>query len=433
MTSTAEAPAILGGPKSVVDQDPTLFQWPIVTSEDEQAVLAVLRAGSMSGIDITLQFEAEFAAWQGAKHALCCCNGTASLLAAMFGVGLGAGDEIIGPAMTYWASVLPALQLRATPVLADIDPHTFCINPDDLERRITPRTKAVVIVHQFGHPCDMDRILPIVKKHGLKLIEDLSHAQGGLYKGKRLGSFGDVAAMSLMSGKSFAIGEGGMLTTDSRQIYERAVAFGHYERTKIDRGFITDPGLQQYTGMPLGGVKHRVNQTASAMGRVQLKYYDARCTEIRRGMNRFWDLLEGCPGLRAHRVNPASGSTMAGWYSPVGVYVTEELGGLPISDFTAAVQAEGGICAAYSGNASLLHIHPLFRSADIYHEGHPTAQGNAGQNMLAPVTDYPNTMRFSQVCLNIPRFKHDDRSIIEQHAHAYRKCAEYYAAHGKAQ
>ncbi|HTL52608.1 MAG TPA: DegT/DnrJ/EryC1/StrS family aminotransferase, partial [Planctomycetota bacterium] len=320
MTSTVEAPAILGGPKCVVDQDPTLFQWPIVTAEDEQAVLGVLRAGSMSGIDITLQFEAEFAAWQGSKHALCCCNGTAALLAAMFGVGVGAGDEIIGPAMTYWASLLPALQLRATPVVADIDPHTFCINPDDLARRITPRTKAVVVVHQFGHPCDMDRIMPIIRKHGLKLIEDLSHAQGGLYKGKRLGSFGDVAAMSMMSAKSFAIGEGGMLITNDRSIFERAMAFGHYERTNPQRGFITDPGLQQLAGMPLGGVKHRINQVASAMGRVQLKYYDARCAEIRRAMNRFWDLLEGCPGLRAHRVDEADGSTMAGWYCPVGVY-----------------------------------------------------------------------------------------------------------------
>lgn len=432
MTTTTEAPAILGGPKCVADADPSLFRWPIVTSEDEQAVLDVLRAGAMSGIDITMKFEAEFAAWQGSQYALCCCNGTASLLAAMFGIGLGAGDEIIGPTMTYWASLLPALQLRAIPVLADIDLNTFCIDPDDLERRITPRTKAVVVVHQFGHPCDMDRIMPIVRKHGLKLIEDLSHAQGGLYKGRRLGSFGDVAAMSLMSGKSFAIGEGGMLITNHRLVYERATAFGHYLRTKPERGIITDAWLQQFAGLPLGGVKHRVNQTASAMGRVQLKYYDARCAEIRRGMNRFWDLLEGCPGLRPHRVNEAEGSTMAGWYAAAGVYIAEELGGVPSTEFAAAVQAEGGICGAYAGNAGLLHIHPLLRTADIYHEGKPTGQAAAGPVPPMDGKGYPNAMQFAARCLTIPWFKHDNQAAIEQHAGAYRKVAEYYAARKRA-
>ena len=426
-SDVAEKLAIQGGSKAVIQDDPTLFKWPIVTSEDEQAVLDVLRAGTMSGIDITMKFEDEFAAWQGAKHALCCCNGTAALLASMFGVGLGKGDEIIAPAMTYWASILPSLQLRASPVLADIDPDTFCIDPAGLEKRITPKTKAVVIVHQFGHPCDMERIMPIIQKHKLKLIEDVSHAQGGYYKGRRLGSFGHVAAMSLMSAKSFAIGEGGILVTDDRLIYERATAFGHYQRTKPERNIITDPWLKQYEGMPLGGVKHRINQTASAMGRVQLKYYDERCREIRRAMNRFWDLLDGCPGIRAHRVDETDGSTMAGWYSPVGIYASEELGGLSSDDYAAAVKAEGAVCSSYGGNAGLLNIHGILRSADIYNDGKPTSIANSDRKTFCDPTDFPNANRFPSVCLNIPWFKRDDKTLIEQQAAAYRKVAGYYA------
>src|SRR6185437_13911022 len=161
-------------------------------------------------------------------------------------------------------------------------------------------------------------------------------------------------------------GEGGMLSTNDRTIYERAVALCHYERVRTD---VTDPALAAIAGaagfptaLPLVGLKGRINQTCSAMGRVQLKYYPARMAEIQRAMNRFWDLLEGVPGLRAHRPAKDSGSTMGGWYNPVGHYVPEELGGLSIGKFIEAVNAEGG----RSGRAVNfpLHLHPVQNTAD---------------------------------------------------------------------
>lgn len=163
----------------------------------------------MSDTDITKKFEREFAEWQGTQFALGFCNGTASLHAAMYGCGVGVGDEIICPSVTYWASALPCFSLGATVSFADIDPVTLCLDPNDLEHRITKRTKAIVVVHYLGYPADMDEIVAIARKHGVKVIEDVSHAQGGLYKGRKLGTIGDVGAMSLMTGKSFAIGEGG--------------------------------------------------------------------------------------------------------------------------------------------------------------------------------------------------------------------------------
>src|SRR5665213_1122917 len=208
---TAQAPsarrspsplALFGGPPAVTANDPDLFKWPIVTREDEEATLDVLRRGKMSGTDITIEFEKEFSAWLGTKHALGHSSGTAALQAAMFGVGLGRGDELICPALTYWASCLQVFSLGATVVFADIDAKSWCLDPADIERRITPRTKAIVAVHYLGHPCEMEAIMAIARRRGLKVIEDVSHAQGGHYRGVKLGTIGDVAGISLMTGKS---------------------------------------------------------------------------------------------------------------------------------------------------------------------------------------------------------------------------------------
>ena len=200
--------AIYGGPTAVQSDPGDIFDWPIVTQEDENAVLEILRAGKMSGLDVTLQFEEEFAEFHGVKYALAVNNGTASLHSAMFGCGVGVGDEIICQSPTLWASALPAFGLGATVVFADIDPDTLTLDPEDVERKITERTKAIVAVHYFGHPTDMDGIMDIASRHGVKVIEDVSHAHGGLYKGSQVGTIGHVGAMSVMSEKALAVGEG---------------------------------------------------------------------------------------------------------------------------------------------------------------------------------------------------------------------------------
>src|SRR5687768_3625899 len=175
-TETSEELALLGGPKAVTQDEPDLFHWPIVTREDEEAVVAVLRAGTMSNTALTMEFEKEWGTYQGTKYNLAHCNGTNALLSAMYGAGVGRGDEVIAPSLTYWASALPAYVLGATPVFADIDPESLCIDPADVERRISPRTRAIVVVHYCGYPCDMDRIMEIANRRGVKVIEDVSHA-----------------------------------------------------------------------------------------------------------------------------------------------------------------------------------------------------------------------------------------------------------------
>lgn len=426
--------ALHGGEKTVVDGSADLFAWPIVTPEDEAAVLDVLRRGRMSHNEVTLEFEREIAAWHGVPHALGYCNGTASLLGAMWACGVGAGSEIIAPSLTYWASVLPALSLGGSVVFADVQPDTLCIDPNDLEHRITPRTKAIVVVHLYGHPCDMDPILALARRHHLKVIEDVSHAHGGFYKGRRLGTLGDVACMSLMSGKALACGEGGMLLTSDRELWERAVAFGFYERTGKSQFAqsgerILHSELQRFAGMPLGGHKHRMNQTCSAMGRVQLKHYAERMKEIQAAMNLFWDCLEGTPGIRPHRVARDSGSTMGGWYCAAGHYLPEELGGLPLDAFCKAVTAEG-VRTARCANAPL-HLHPLLHEADVYGHGRPTVLAHSDRDTRQGPGSLPKTEATPQRILHVPWFKHLREEPIRRHAEAFRKVAEHAEELGK--
>jgi perosamine synthetase len=274
------------------------------------------------------------------------------------------------------------------------------------------------VVHYCGHPADMDPILAIARRRNLKVIEDVSHAHGTLYKGRMTGTFGDVAAWSMMTAKSFPIGEGGMLTTGSREVYERAVAFSHYLRHPTD---LTLPELRATAGIPLGGVKGRLNQVAAAMGRVQLRHYPPRVAEIQDAMNCFWDCLEGTPGITPHRVPKGSGSTMGGWYNPLGLYAPEALGGLPVAKFVEAVTAEGG--RPCRGINFPLHLHPVFTEADVYGDGMPTREANATRPVRQPAGSLPVAEGIGLRTFGVPRFKHCQPELIERYANAYRKVA----------
>ena len=413
--------ALLGGPKAVSGEAGDTFTWPIITPEIEAAVLEVLRAGAMSGTDVSRKFEQEFADWHGATYGLAHNTGTAALHGAMFGLGIGKGDEIICPALTYWASCLPVYSLGGTVVFADVDPDTLCIDPADIEHRITPRTRAIVVVHYLGHPADLDPIQEIARRHDLRIIEDASHAHGALYKGKLVGTFGDVAAFSMMSGKSFAIGEGGILLTNNQEIYERAIAFGHYER----HDDLTLDDLADGGGLPWGGYKYRMHQLSSAVGREQLKNDPAQMAEIDAAMTYFWDLLEDLPGIRAHRPPKNSGLTKGGWYIPVGHYRSEELGGVSVRRFCEALAAEG--VPSRAGVNRPLHLHPLFNSIDVYGDGKPTRLANLseGIDLRQPPGSLPVAEGIPERVFTVPWFKKNRPELIREHAAAIRKVVEH--------
>jgi len=416
--------ALFGGEKAVKSQQPDMFKWPIVTDQHEQAVLKVLRAGQMSGFEITKEFEKKYAGMLGRKYGLAYNNGTAAILGAMYGLGIGVGDEVISPSLTYWATAAPAYSLGATPVFADVDHDTICIDPKDIENRITPRTKAIIVVHYAGMPADMDAIMEIAARHNLKILEDCSHAHGALYKGKEIGTFGDAAAFSLMSGKSLAVGEAGILFTDDQKVYERALLFGHY----IRHDEITLKELKPFVGLPCGGFKHRMHQLSSAFGLVQLELYPQQMAEIDRAMNYFCDLLEDSAGIRPMRPPKGTNTTKGGWYFPLFKYVTEELEGLSLSKFSEAVCAEGSICNP--GCNKPLHLHPLFTTMDVYGHGRPTRIAYLDES--AKIEQYIETLPVAEGInrrvFGIPWFKHYRPEIIEEHANAYKKVVKNYRA-----
>ncbi|UCG60192.1 MAG: DegT/DnrJ/EryC1/StrS family aminotransferase [Phycisphaerales bacterium] len=416
--------ALLGGEKAVKSDQADMFTWPIVTERHEKAVLDVLRAGQMSGFELTKEFEKKYAQMLGRKYGLAYHNGTAAILGAMYGLGIGVGDEIIVPSLTYWATAAPAYTLGATPVFADVDPDTICIDPKDIEHRITPRTKAIMVVHYAGMPADMDAIEKIAAKHNLKIIEDCSHAHGALYKGKEIGTFGDTAAFSLMTGKSLAVGEAGILFTDDRQVYERALLFGHY----IRHDEITLPELKPFVGLPCGGYKHRMHQLSSAFGLVQLELYAKQMAEIDKAMHYFCDLLEDTSGIRPIRPPKGGDTTKGGWYFPLFKYLTEELEGLSLSRFSEAVRAEGSICNP--GCNKPLHVHPFFTTMDVYGHGRPTriAYLDESAKMESYVERLPVAESINRRVFGVPWFKHHRPDIIREHADAYRKVVTNYRA-----
>ena len=413
--------AINGGPRALRTDPGNIFDWPVITAEDEDAVLEVLRQGAMSRMDVTRRFERELAAWFGGGYALCHNNGTAAIQAALWACGVRRGDEVICQSMTYWGSVLQVFSLGGTVVFAEMNPRTLTLDPGDIEQRISGRTRAIVAVHYCGYPADMDPIMETAAKYGLKVIEDASHAHGGRYKGRLVGTIGHAGAMSMMSGKSLACGEGGLLLTRDAAIYQRALAFGHYERG----GELDCAELKSLAGVPLGGCKFRMHQLSSALGRVQLRHYDGRMAEIQRAMHYYWDLLEGVPGLRPHRPPRDSGSTMGGWYAARGLYVAEELGGLPLSRFCAAVNAECalGPWKVKPGANPLMHLHPVLNETDVYGHGRPTRIARADRDLRQPPGSLPVTESLPQRCFSIPWFKHYRPRVIREYAAAFRKVA----------
>lgn len=171
------------------------------------------------------EFENSFADYVGVKHATTVSNGTVAIHLALLALGIGEGDEVIVPTLTYISSVNTIVYTGASPVFVDSLQETWQIDPDDVIKKITPRTKAVMAVHLYGHPCDMDAVVKICKEHNLFLIEDCAEAIGTMYKGKHVGTFGDISTFSFFGNKTITTGEGGMVITNDETLHDRSVHF----------------------------------------------------------------------------------------------------------------------------------------------------------------------------------------------------------------
>lgn len=189
------------------------------------------------------RFEAEFAEFCQTRYAICVSNGTVAIQLSLTAHGIGKGDEVIIPNLSFIATANAVLHCNATPVFADIDPYNLCIDPKAIEALITPKTKAIMPVHLYGHPAQMDVILEIANKYGLWVIEDAAEAHGARVKGKRVGSWGHCATFSFYGNKNLTTGEGGMITTDDEDFYNRCKYLRDHAMSKEKRYWHTAPGF----------------------------------------------------------------------------------------------------------------------------------------------------------------------------------------------
>jgi len=412
--------AINGGPQTVTKDPGEIFIHPIVDKRDEKALVDMLYSRQMSSIEPSLALEEQYAKWQGTEFALAHNTGTAALYGAFYGLGVGEGDEVICPTVTYWASAVPVLTLRGSVVFADIEPDTLCIDPEDVRRKITPRTKAIIAVHLSGHPADMDPLMAISEETGVPVIEDVSHAHGALYKGRLTGSIGQVSAMSLMTGKALPTSEGGMLCTNDREVYERAIVFGHYGRIAK---YCEIEKYRAMAGLAIGGHKFRMNGFSAAMAQVQLEKYAGVLEDKKRSSELWWGLLADVPGIVPHMPKWPD-STLGGWYAPRGIYDPEAApGNLPLKAFARAVKAEGSACNP--GGYHLLHRHPVFNDLAVYGEDTPTSIRHADGDVRMSDADLPTATKMFSRVYGVPRFSYFDAEYITQCADAYRKVMEH--------
>jgi dTDP-4-amino-4,6-dideoxygalactose transaminase len=247
--------------------------WPHFEAEEIEAVSSVLRSGKVNYWtgEQGRQFEREFAHSVGASHALCVANGTAALELALFALGIGPGDEVITPARTFFASASCIVMRGARPVCADVDPESQNVTAQTIQRVITPRTRAMIVVHLAGWPCEMDAILALAKERDLRVIEDCAQAQGATYKGRPVGSMGDAAAFSFCQDKIMTTGgEGGMLVTNDRDIWSRAWSFRDHGKSyaAVDSEDHI-PGFRWLHDS--FGTNWRMTEMQAALGRVVLK------------------------------------------------------------------------------------------------------------------------------------------------------------------
>ena len=206
-----------------------------IDEDDIQAVIDVLRGDYLTTGPYIANFEKTVCEYTGAKYAVAISNGTAALHAACFAAGIGSGDEVITTPITFAASSNCVLYCGGTPVFADIKPDTYDIDPEDIRRKITDKTKAIIAVHFTGQPCEMDEIHAIAKEHNLLVVEDAAHALGADYKGTKIGALSDMTTFSFHPVKHITTGEGGMITINDEKLYERLKLFRSHGITRDER------------------------------------------------------------------------------------------------------------------------------------------------------------------------------------------------------
>ncbi len=274
--------------------------WPVFAEDEIEAVTAVLRSGKVNYWtgEQSQEFEREFAEFVGVGYAVTLANGTAALELALYALGIGPGDEVVVPSKTFIASASCVVRVGAIPVVADVDPDSQNITAASIENVLSPRTKAIIAVHLAGWPCEMDEILALAHKHHLRVVEDCAQSLGARYNGRATGSIGDIGAFSFCQDKIITTGgEGGMLVTDSRELWEKAWSYKDHGKSYA-AVFEREHPLGFRWLHERFGTNWRITEMQSAIGRLQLKKVP-QWLEVRRSNAALLNQgLSDIPGLR---------------------------------------------------------------------------------------------------------------------------------------
>jgi perosamine synthetase len=356
---------------------------PDVTEEEIAAVTAVLRTPHLSLGPELAAFERELAAYHGVEHAVAVSSGTAGLHLALVTLGMDEGDEVIVPSFAFVAVANTVLQVRATPVFAEIDPGTLNLDPAAVERAITARTRALIVVHTFGVPAQMDAFEELARRHNLVLIEDACEAIGSSFDGRRAGSFGDLAVLGFYPNKQMTTGEGGAVLAHDASHAARLCRLRNQGRD-ADADWLdhAEPGFN-----------YRLSELACALGRVQLRRIDAMLAARRQAAQRYDVLLDGIPGLELPPL--ALPRREISWF----VYVVR----LPEGVDREAVRA----ALARQGIATGRYFAPIHRQ--------PAWRGRC-ENLSLPLTD-----SMARRSLALPFFNRIDASQQKEVAEALRE------------
>ena len=342
--------AINGGPSEASELVEKVPRWPIFDEEDKEAVIEALesrhwcRLYPNSKADL---FEKAFAEYHDAKYGIAVSNGTVSLELSLKTAGVGLGDEVLVPAVTFIATASAVTEVGAIPIFVDIDPETATMSPEALEKAITEKTKAVIVVHYGGYPANFDEILPKVKKNNLFLIEDAAHAHGTEWKGRKIGAIGDMGSFSFQESKSLTAGEGGIVLTDHDELAEKARLIHNIGRV------LGRPGYEHY----ILSSNYRLSEIQAALLLSGLRRLPEQVDTKHENGEYLASELKKIGGVEPLKRDPRV--TKRGYYFFVIRYDPKEFDGLPRDKFLEALRAEG--IPAGKGYGMPLYKQPAFQ------------------------------------------------------------------------
>lgn len=314
---------------------------PDISEADVQAVTEVVRSGRLALGPKTVAFEQRMADYVGVKHAVAVSSGTAALHLIVRALGISPGDEVLVPSFTFAASVNALLYEGAKPVFVDIEPETYNLDPQDLERKITRRSKAIMAVDVFGHPVEWDAVLQVAEKHGLKVIDDSCEALGARYKGRMIGRFGDAAAFAFYPNKQMTTGEGGIIVTDNDEIAYLARSMRNQGRGEMG-AWLEHERL---------GYNYRMDEMSAALGVSQLQRLETFLVKRERVAQMYTERLRDFPWVRPPVVKP---HVRMSWF----VYVVTLAEGLNRDPVMRKMEALGVPTRAYFAP---IHLQPYIR------------------------------------------------------------------------